>query len=79
MRNLQLIPDSFRLANTQANSTSFAAPLKTRLYQRGTTAVFENACAARSSKSALANSKSALDQLIKDQGTDNKIVTLINI
>ena len=79
MRNLQLIPDSLRLANTQANSTSFAAPLKTRLYQRGTTTVFENACAAHSSKSALANSKSPLDQLIEGQGTDNKIVTVINV
>ena len=79
MRNLRLIPDSFRLANTQANSTSFAAPLKTRRYQRGTTIVFENACAAHSSKSALTNSKSPLDQLIKYQGTDNKIVTVINI
>jgi len=67
MRNLRLIPDSFRLANTQANS-AFAAHLKTRLYQRGTTAVFENACAARSSKSTLANSKSALDQLIENKG-----------
>jgi len=79
MRNLQLIPDSLRLANTQAKCTSFAAPLKTRLYQRGTTAVFENACAARSSKSALANSKSPLDQLIESQDDDNKTVTVINV
>ena len=78
MRSLQLIPDPFRLANTQTNS-AFAAHLKTRLYQRGTTAVFENACAARSSKSALANSKSPLNQLIEGQDADNKIVTLINV
>ena len=79
MRNLQLIPDSLRPANTQANSISFAAPLKTRLYQRGTTAVFENACADRSSKSALANSKSPLNQFIEGQDADNKTVTVINV
>ena len=31
------------------------------------------------SKKSLANIKSPLDQLIEDQGTDNKTVTLINI